>query len=84
MLAVIAVYCLLNFVIQSVIQPRYVAVAVGLSTSLTFMSLILWTWVLGPLGALMAVPMKEFFKAILVEADPDAKVARPSDQRPPR
>ena len=73
MLAVIAVYCLLNFVIQSVIQPRYVGVAVGLSTSLTFMSLILWTWVLGPLGALMAVPMSLFFKAILVEADPDAR-----------
>jgi predicted PurR-regulated permease PerM len=73
MLAVIAVYCVLNFVIQSVIQPRYVGVAVGLSTSLTFMSLVLWTWVLGPLGALMAVPMSLFFKAILVEADPDAR-----------
>ena len=73
MLAVIAVYSLLNLVIQSIIQPRYVGQAVGLSTSLTFLSLIFWTWVLGPLGALMAVPMSLLFKAILVEADPDAR-----------
>lgn len=73
MLAVIVVYSLLNLVIQSIIQPRYVGQAVGLSTSLTFLSLILWTWVLGPLGALMAVPMSLLFKAILVEADPEAR-----------
>jgi predicted PurR-regulated permease PerM len=73
MLAVIVVYSLLNLVIQSIIQPRYVGQAVGLSTSLTFLSLIFWTWVLGPLGALMAVPMSLLFKAILVEADPDAR-----------
>jgi len=72
MVAVILVYCLLNLVIQSIIQPRYVGEAVGLSTSLTFLSLIFWTWVLGPLGALMAVPMSLLFKAILVEADPEA------------
>jgi len=73
MLAVIILYSLVNVVIQSVIQPRYVGSAVGLSTTLTFMSLVFWTWVLGPLGALLAVPMSLFFKAILVQADPDAR-----------
>ena len=62
----------INVVIQSIIQPRYVGNAVGLSTTLTFLSLVFWTWVLGPLGALLAVPMSLFFKAILVEADPEA------------
>ena len=70
MLAVIVLYSLVNLVIQSFIQPRYVGEAVGLSTSLTFLSLVFWTWVLGPLGALMAVPMSLLFRAILVEADP--------------
>jgi predicted PurR-regulated permease PerM len=73
MLAVIVLYSLVNVVIQSVIQPRYVGSAVGLSTTLTFMSLVFWTWVLGPLGALLAVPMSLLFKAILVQADPDAR-----------
>jgi AI-2 transport protein TqsA len=77
MLAVIVVYSVVNLVIQSVIQPRYVGNAVGLSTTLTFLSLVFWTWVLGPLGALLAVPMSLFFKAILVEADPGARWMEP-------
>ena len=48
MFAVIAVYCALNIVIQSVIQPKVVGDAVGLSTTLTFISLVFWAWVLGP------------------------------------
>ena len=73
MIAVIVVYSVVNVVIQSIIQPRFVGNAVGLSTTLTFLSLVFWTWVLGPLGALLAVPMSLFFKAILVQADPDAR-----------
>jgi AI-2 transport protein TqsA len=73
MIAVIVVYAVVNLVIQSFIQPRYVGNAVGLSTTLTFLSLIFWAWVLGPLGALLALPMSLFFKAILVDADPSAR-----------
>ena len=77
MIAVIVLYSVINAVIQSIIQPRFVGDAVGLSTTLTFLSLIFWTWVLGPLGALLAVPMTLFFRAILVEADPAADWMRP-------
>jgi len=69
-LAVIVGYCILNVIIQSVIQPRFVGQAVGLSTSLTFLSLVFWTWVFGPLGALLAIPFSLFAKALLVDADP--------------
>ncbi len=72
MLAVIAVYSVINFVIQSVIQPKIVGDVVGLSTSLTFLSLIFWAWVLGPLGALLAVPLSLLLKALLVDVDPAA------------
>lgn len=77
MLAVIVVYCVINFVIQSIIQPRYVGNAVGLSTTLTFLSLVFWAFILGPLGALLAVPMSLFFKALLVEANPEARWLEP-------
>ena len=73
MIAVIVVYSVVNVTIQSVIQPRFVGNAVGLSTTLTFLSLIFWTWVLGALGALLAVPMSLFFKALLIEANPGAR-----------
>jgi len=70
MLAVVVLYCVVNLVLQTFIQPRFVGEAVGLSTTLTMVSLIFWTWVLGPVGALLAVPMSLLFRAVLVEADP--------------
>jgi AI-2 transport protein TqsA len=77
MVAVIIVYSVINFVIQSVIQPRVVGDAVGLSATLTFLSLVFWTWVVGPLGALLAVPLSLLTRALLVEADPRARWALP-------
>ena len=69
---VVVVYSVLNVVIQTFIQPRYVGDAVGLSTSATFLSLGIWTFVLGPLGALLAVPATLLVRAILVDPDPRA------------
>ncbi|WP_253853935.1 AI-2E family transporter [Prauserella alba] len=73
MVGVIAVYGVLNFVVQSVIQPRFVGNAVGLSTIATFVSLVLWGWVLGPVGAILAVPLTLLTKAVLVDVDPRAR-----------
>ena len=77
MIAVIVVYSLLNLVIQTIIQPKFVGDAVGLSTSLTFLSLVFWAWVLGPLGALLAIPLSLFAKALLVDVDPDSRWLTP-------
>jgi predicted PurR-regulated permease PerM len=77
MLAVIVVYCAINFVIQSVIQPKFQADALNLGVSLTFLSLVFWTFVLGPLGALLALPMTLFVKAVLVDSDPSARWVDP-------
>jgi AI-2 transport protein TqsA len=75
MLAVIVVYVVINFVGQSLIQPRFVGDAVGLSTVLTFVSLVFWAWVLGPLGVLLAVPATLLVMALLVDVDPGARWA---------
>lgn len=77
MILVIVVYSVINFLIQSVIQPRVVGDTVGLTPTLTFMSLVFWTWVVGPLGALLAVPLSLLTKALLVEADPRTRWALP-------
>jgi predicted PurR-regulated permease PerM len=90
MLSVIAMYCVVNLVIQSIIQPRVVGTTVGLSTTLTFLSLVFWTWILGPLGAILAVPMSLLARAVLVEADPShgwmvpLVSGRPSEPETPR
>src|SRR4029453_10723033 len=72
---VIVVYCVLNTVIQSVIQPRFIGDAVGLSVTGTFVVLFFWAWVLGPLGAILAIPIPLLCKALLVDIDPQARWA---------
>ena len=73
MLVVIVVYCVINFVLQSVIQPKFVGDAVNLSLPLTFLSLIFWTAVIGPIGAILAIPLTLLAKALLVDIDPDTR-----------
>jgi AI-2 transport protein TqsA len=68
---VVAVYCILNFVIQTIIQPRVVGVTVGLSATLSFLSLIVWTTILGATGAFLAIPLSLFVKSLLVDVDPE-------------
>ncbi|WP_051173604.1 AI-2E family transporter [Amycolatopsis orientalis] len=67
MAAVAVVYLAINFVLQSLIQPRYVGNAVGLSGTATFVALVFWAWVLGPLGTLLSVPATLLALAILVD-----------------
>jgi AI-2 transport protein TqsA len=73
MLAVIVLYSVINFVIQSIIQPKYQADALGLTTTLTFISLVFWAWVLGPLGAILALPLTLLLKALFVDVDPGSR-----------
>jgi AI-2 transport protein TqsA len=75
MLLVIGVYCVFNVVIQSLIQPRFVGDSVGLAATTTFLALIFWAWLLGPLGALLAIPLTLLVKALLVDVDPTARWA---------
>jgi AI-2 transport protein TqsA len=87
MLVVVAVYCVLNFVIQTVIQPRFVGDSVGLAMTTTFVALVFWAWLLGPIGALLAIPLTLLFKALLVDVDPSARWVNAlagSLARPPR
>jgi AI-2 transport protein TqsA len=77
MLAVIAIYSVINLVIQSVIQPRFVGDAVGFSPTVTLLSLVFWAWAIGPLGALLAVPLSLFARALLLDADREARWVLP-------
>lgn len=72
-LAVVGVYSVLNFVIQSVVQPKFNGDAVGVTATVSFLSLLLWSWVLGPLGALLGLPMTLLVKALLIDNDPQMR-----------
>ena len=72
MLAVIAIYCVVNVVLQVLVQPKVVSDAVDLSLTLSFASVTFWTFVLGPLGAILSIPLTLLVRALLLEPDPSS------------
>ena len=73
MIIVVVAYSVINFVIQSIIQPKIMADAVNLSLTLTFLSLVFWAFVIGPPGAVLAVPLTLLTKALLLDVDPNTR-----------
>ncbi len=70
---VIVAYIVLNFVVQSIIQPKIAGDAVGLTATVSFLSLFLWTYVFGALGALIAFPCSLLVKSLLIDTDPSLR-----------
>ncbi|WP_306231789.1 AI-2E family transporter [Agrococcus beijingensis] len=66
-------FSVINFVMQSLIQPKVAGDAVGVTPATSFLSLLVWAFALGPIGALMALPATLAVKTLLV--DPDPKLA---------
>ena len=66
-------YSVLNVVVQTLIQPKVVGDRVQLNTTLTFVALVLWTWILGGLGAILAIPMTLLVRALFVDSRPNLR-----------
>ncbi|MCY4187757.1 MAG: AI-2E family transporter [Bryobacterales bacterium] len=50
-------YFAINFIIGGVIEPQFMADGVGLSPIVVFMSLVVWGFLLGPVGMLLSTPL---------------------------
>jgi AI-2 transport protein TqsA len=50
-------YLIINLVIGAVIEPRWAGQATDLSPSVVILSMVFWGFVLGPIGALLSVPL---------------------------
>ncbi len=70
-IAVTVIYSVINAVVQSIIQPRVVGKAVSLSQTVTFFSVLFWAIVLGPVGAILSIPLTLLAKSLLVDVDPE-------------
>ena len=66
-LTVIIGYVVVNSAVDNIIKPRFVGESLDLAPVVVVVSLLFWGWLLGPLGALVAVPLsiaaKVFFES---------------------
>lgn len=76
LLGVIVVYSVVNVVLQVLVQPKFVSDAVDLSLTLSFFSVIFWTFIIGPLGAILSIPLTLLVRALVLEGDPEATWVR--------
>ncbi len=58
-------YGLINFIIGQIIEPKFLAKGMNLSTLAVFISLVFWGWILGDVGMLLAVPITMAMKISL-------------------
>ena len=69
-LLVLLAYSVINFVIQSVIQPKFAGESIGVTAGVSLLSLLFWSWALGPLGAILGLPATLLVKTLIIDIDP--------------
>jgi len=62
-------YVLINGSVQNFIQPRMMGQGLGISPVVVFISLFVWGWLLGGIGAILAVPLTMIIMAVLHNFD---------------
>jgi predicted PurR-regulated permease PerM len=55
----------LNLLVENVLEPSYTGKKLRLSPSVVFISFFLWGWLLGPVGALLSMPITVMLMLIL-------------------
>ena len=90
MILMAAGYILVNATAQNVIQPKLVVSRLNLTPFMSLLSATFWPLVLGPVGAIIGVPLRMTVHVLLLEPDPSTRwlaammrAAKPEQAPPP-
>lgn len=71
---ILAGFLMLNFIIDNIVKPRFMMTGLDVSPLLSLVSVMVWSYLLGPTGALLALPitiaLKRFWQAPNMDAPP--------------
>jgi predicted PurR-regulated permease PerM len=67
-------YILINNLFDILVAPRYLGKGLDLSTLVTFLAVVFWAWVLGLIGAFMALPLTVMVKKLVLESFSDTQL----------
>lgn len=68
-LAVLGGLLVIHNVIANVVEPKVFGKTLGLSPLVVVLAIVVWGWVLGPVGALLSVPLTMVIKIVLAHTE---------------
>ncbi len=68
-LVVLGGFLVLNFVVDNVVKPRFMQSGLDVPPLVGLLSLVIWAYLLGPIGTLLAVPLTIAVRRVLEDAD---------------
>ena len=80
---VVVGYFVINFIVDNIIKPRFVGESLDLTPIAVVISLVFWGWLLGPVGALIAVPLSIAVKFLLESFEESRWLAHLMSDREP-
>ena len=54
---VIVGFVIINGIVENIVKPRFIGKKLHISLTSIFLSLVFWTWILGAMGAVLAIPL---------------------------
>lgn len=63
----------INGFAENIVKPRYMGIGLNLSFFMVFFSVVVWSAILGSMGAILAIPLTLAFKVLVLEGDEAAK-----------
>jgi predicted PurR-regulated permease PerM len=70
---VIIGFIIINTLTDNIIYPRLVGKGLNISPLVVILAVFFWAWVLGPLGAILAVPIMLMIKQLILESSDESR-----------